>query len=120
MKKFSLLLLVALVGIGVNWLSLLGGWWWLTPVVGLLLGLAVRGAGMSFLISFCVGGLGWGLPLVMLAANAPIKRVADIVESVIGLSATGGVAIIALTVALGCVLSMVGTWVGVAGRQIAR
>lgn len=120
MKKLGLLILIGLVGVAVNWLGLLAGWWWLTPIVGLLVGLVVRGAGASFLVSFCAGGLGWGLPLAVLAVNAPVKSVASAVEGVVGLSATGGVLIIALTVVLGCLLSIVGTWVGVAGRQVAK
>ncbi len=119
MKKFGLIILIVLVSVAVNWLGLLAGWWWLTPIVGLLLGLVMREAGAGFLASFCIGGLSWGLPLAVLATNAPVKSVANAVESVVGLSSTGGMAIIVLTVVLGCLLSMVGTWVGVAGRQVA-
>lgn len=118
MKKTGLIILIALVGVAVNWLGLLIGWWWLTPLVGLLLGLIVRKAGVGFLASLCVGGLSWGLPLVLLATHAPVKSLANVVESVVGLSSTGGTAIIILTVVLGCILSLVGTWVGVAGRQV--
>lgn len=118
MKKLSFVILIGIVSIAVNWLSLSVGWWWFTPVIGLLLGLFLRPAGVSFLSSICVGGLGWGLPLAVLALNAPVKSVANAVESVVGLLSTGGVAVIVLTILLGCVLSVIGTWVGVVGRSM--
>lgn len=118
MKKSVLLVLMGVVGVALNWLGLLADWWWITPIMGLLIGLLIRRAGTGFLISLCMGSLGWGLPLAMLATNAPVGSVANAVESVIGLSATDGVSIIVLTIILGCVLSLVGTWVGVAGRKV--
>lgn len=117
MKKKGLVALVILVSVLVNWLALLGGWWWLTPVIGMFIGLTMRPIGLSFLVSICAGGLGWGLPLAILAMHAPVKSIANAVESVTALSATGGIAIIGLTVALGCVLSIVGSWVGVASKS---
>lgn len=120
MKKTGLIVLIVLVGIAVNWLALLVGWWWITPVIGLLIGLFLRPAGVGLPVALCAGGLGWGLPLLVLALNAPVTSVASAVESVAGLSATGGLAILVLTIALGCILSIVGAWVGVAGRQVVR
>ncbi|HEY1353417.1 MAG TPA: hypothetical protein VGF67_27730 [Ktedonobacteraceae bacterium] len=114
MKKAVFIGLIALVSVAVNWLALLAGWWWITPIIGLFL----RPAYVSLLLALCAGGLGWGLPLAVLAINAPVKSIANIVESVIGLSATGGVLIIVSTILLGCVLSAAGTWVGIAGRRV--
>lgn len=119
MKKFGLMILITLTGIAVNWLGFLAGWWWLTPLVGLLLGLFLRPASVGFLASLCVGGLSWGLPLAVLAMNAPVKSVANAVEGVVGLSSTGGTAIIVLTIVFGCLLSVAGTWVGTAGRKLS-
>lgn len=119
MKKVALAILIGVVSAAINWLALLAGWWWITPVIGLLIGLGLYPARLSFLASLAAGGLGWGLPLAVLALNAPIKSIANAVESVVGLSSTGGVIIIMLTVGLGCVLSTAGTWVGVASRKVA-
>lgn len=118
MKRVGFVVLIAITGIIVNWLALQIGWWWLTPVVGLLIGVFLRPAGLSFLASLCAGGFGWGLPLAVLATNAPLKSTARAVESVVALSFTGGVLIIVLTIVLGCILSIVGTWMGVAGRRL--
>lgn len=119
MKKGVFIVLIGGSSIAINWLALQIGWWWITPLTGLLIGFALRPASLGLLTSLCVGGLGWGLPLAVLALNAPVKNVANAVESVVGLSSTGGVAIIVLTVTLGCILSIAGTWVGVAGRKVA-
>ncbi|HEU5373943.1 MAG TPA: hypothetical protein VFV38_00745 [Ktedonobacteraceae bacterium] len=119
MKKLGFIVLIGIVSVIVNWLALLVGWWWLTPVIGLLLGLFLHPAGVSFLTSICAGTLGWALPLAILAANAPVTSVAAAVESVVGLSSTGGVAIILAAIALGCILSVTGTWVGITAKKVA-
>lgn len=119
MKKLVLIVLIVAISTGINWLALLVGWWWITPVIGLLAGLLLRPASVGLLASLCAGGLGWGLPLAVLALNAPVANIAGAVESVVGLPATGGTVILILTVVLGCILSVVSTWVGIAARQVA-
>ena len=118
MKKFAFVILIALIGIAVNWLALLAGWWWVTSVVGLLIGLFLRPASVSLLLALCVGGLSWGLPLAVLATYAPVMKIAATVESVIGLSSTGGTLIVVLTIVLGCLLSIPGSWVGITIRHL--
>jgi len=118
MKKLGLIVLIVVASVVINWLALLAGWWWVTVLTGLLIGLFFRPAGGGFLASLLAGGLGWGLPLALLALSAPVKSLASTVESVVGYSSTDGVVIIVLTIVLGGVLSIVGTWVGVAGRQV--
>lgn len=118
MKRFSFIILVMIACVAVNWLALIGGWWWFTTVVGLLIGLFLGPSRLSFLVSLGAGSLGWGLPLGVLAMNAPVISTANAVESVIGLSSTGGGLIIVLTIVLGCVMSVVGTWVGIASKSL--
>lgn len=120
MKKSGIIVLIGIVGIAASWFALLVGWWWSAPMIGLLFGLFLRPATVSFLASICVGGFSWGLPLAIMAMNAPVKGIANAVESVAGLSSTGGAAIIVLTVLLGCILCVVGTWVGLAIRMVAH
>lgn len=118
MKKPGLIVLIVVASIAINWLALLAGWWWVTALTGLLIGLFLRPAGGGFLASLLAGGLGWGLPLALLALNVPVQSLASAVESVVGYSSTSGVVIIVLTIVLGCLLSITGTWVGVAGRRV--
>lgn len=118
MKKSWLIPLIAAIGIAINWLSLLIGWWPITLLIGLVSGLLLPKKGMSFLIVCCVGCLSWGLPLLLLAINAPVGQVALAVESIIGISALHGIAIV-LTIILGGLLSIAGWWVGIAYRGLA-
>lgn len=118
MRKFGFYILIGMVGLVFAWLSGQAGWWWVTAIVGLLIGILLRPTWLAILVSLAAGGLGWGLPLILLALNAPVGRIATAVEAAIGLTATGGTIIILLTVVLGCTLSTVGTWVGIAARRL--
>jgi len=120
MRKLGFFIAIGITGLALTWLGVQTGWWWLTPIAGLLIGLLLRPARLAILVALLAGGLGWGLPLAILAFSAPVGQVAAAVESVIGLTATGGVFIIVLTVVFGCALSVVGAWVGIAGRRLPR
>jgi hypothetical protein len=118
MRKIGFYILIGMIGLVLAWFSGQMGWWWMLPMVGMLIGIMIRPAWLALVTSLAVGGLAWGLPLALLAFNAPLGRIATAVEAVIGLTATGGTIIILLTVVLGCVLSIVGTWVGIAARRL--
>ncbi len=118
MRRLGYCLLIGIIGLALTWLSGQVGWWWVTPIVGVLIGLLLRPAWLALVTSLAVGGLGWGLPLALLAFTAPVGRLAAAVEAVMPLPATGGALIILLTVVLGGVLSLVGTWVGIAARRL--
>ena len=122
MQRSGYRLLIGVVGLGLIWLSGLLGWWWVTPIVGLLIGLLIRPALPALMTSLAAGGLGWGLPVALLAFTAPVGRLARAIDALfdglIGLPTTGGGLIILLTVLLGGVLSLVGTWVAIAARRL--
>jgi len=117
-RKLGFYILIGMIGLVLAWLSGQAGWWWMTAIVGLLIGMLLRPTWPAILVSLAAGGLGWGLPLALLALNAPVGRIAAAVEAAIGLTATGGTIIILLTVVLGCVLSIAGTWVAIAARRV--
>jgi len=112
------LIIIGIMSLALIWIGSLLSWWWLTACVGLALGLLLRSTWLALGSSFVVSGLGWGLPLARLAASAPAGRVALAVESVIGLTSTGGLVIILITILLGCLLSLLGTWVGIAVKGL--
>lgn len=118
MCTFGFCLLIGVSGLALTWLSGQVGWWWVTPLVGVLIGLLLRPAWLAVVVSLSVGGLGWGLPLALLAFTAPVGRLAAAVEAVLRLPATGRTILILLTVVMGGVLSLVGTWVGIAARRL--
>jgi hypothetical protein len=118
MRKVALGIGIGIIGLGLIWLGGQIGWWWITPLVGGVIGIVLRPVWLALVVALAVGGLGWGLPLALLAASAPVGQVASAVESVIGLTATGGLVIMLATVLLGCILSGVGAWVGIAGKRL--
>ena len=122
MRRLGYCLLIGVIGLALTWLSGLLGWWWVTPLVGVLIGLLLRPAWLALVTSFAAGVLGWGLPLALLAFTAPVGRLAAAIDALfdrlIGLPATGGALIILLTVVVGAVLSLVGTWVAMAARRL--
>jgi hypothetical protein len=105
-------------GVVVIWLGGLLGWWWLTPLVGLALGLALSPTRRALLVALIAGGLGWGLPLALLALSAPVAPLAAAVEGVVGLPAAGGALVVLVTLLVGAGLSVVGAWVGTTGKQL--
>ena len=118
MHKRGLYLLIGMIGLVIVLLSGQVGWWWVTAIVGMLIGILIRPAWLALVASIAAGGLGWGLPLAFLALNTPVGRIATAVEAAIGLTATGGTIIILLTMLLGCILSIVGGWVGIVARRL--
>jgi hypothetical protein len=116
MRTLGFCLLIGIIGLALTWLGGLVGWWWVTPMVGVLIGLLLRPAWLALVTSFAAGGLGWGFPIALLAFTALVGRLAAAVDALfdarIGLPATGGALIILLTVVVGGVLSLVGAWVG--------
>ncbi|SRR5579885_3573184 len=119
MRKTALLLAIGCVELACSWLAISNGLWWISLFMGLFTTAFIRETRIALLIVLCVGSLSWGLPLAVLALHTPVGKSAMAVEGVIGLSSTGGMLIIGLTIALGCVLSLLGAWVGSALRQVA-
>lgn len=94
-------------------ITVLIGLWWVTPLVGLVLGLLLggfRSAGIAFLS----GLVGWGLGLLWQEIHIPIGGTANAVAGIMGFGASGGVIVIALTLLIGALLATAGAWVGVA------
>jgi hypothetical protein len=119
MRKFGFPILVGATALALTLLGVQSGWWWLTPLAGLLIGLLMRLARLALLAAFVVGALGWGVPLAILALGAPVGAIAAAVASVIGLPPSGGAIIIVLTFVFGGILCVVGAWVGIASRGLA-
>jgi len=110
---------IGLLGTAVVWIGDQIGWWWVTFLVGLAIGIALRQARQALAVALTVGGLGWGLPLALLAASAPVGGVALVVASLAGLpAAVGATVVILATPLVGCILSVVGTWLGLTGARL--
>ncbi|MDQ2886379.1 MAG: hypothetical protein M3Y39_09855 [Chloroflexota bacterium] len=115
MRRFGLFIWPVVIGVALVWLCNIFGLWWVAIVVGFLIGLLLRGKN-AFAAAVLIGGLGWGLPLLMQSLRAPVGQVAATVAILVGLGSSGGPLVILLTVLLGVLLCVVGTWLGVALR----
>jgi CBS-domain-containing membrane protein len=117
MRRFGFFIISIVIAVALAWLCNIFGLWWATTVLGFLLGILLRGKG-AFGAAVLVGGLGWGLPLLLQALHTPVGQVAATVAVLVGLVAAGGWLIVLLTVLLGVLLCVAGTWLGVALRGL--
>jgi hypothetical protein len=108
-------LLPALVGLAAAWAANLFGFWWVTFLVGVGLGLVVRRGPAALGWGALVGALAWGLPLAWMSRIAPVGRTAQVVSGILGVRGSSAPAI-ALTVLIGVLLGLTGAWLAAAGR----
>jgi hypothetical protein len=111
MRRFGLFIGPVVIGVAFVWLCNAFGLWWVTFILGLLVGLLLRGMD-AFGAAVLIGGLGWGLPLLLQALHAPVGQVAATVAILVGLGSAGGPLVILLTILLGVLLCVVGAWLG--------
>jgi hypothetical protein len=111
MRRFGLFIGPVVIGVALVWLCNAFGLWWVTFILGLLVGLLLRGMD-AFGAAVLIGGLGWGLPLLLQALHAPVGQVAATVAILVGLGSAGGPLVILLTILLGVLLCVVGAWLG--------
>src|SRR5450755_408467 len=117
MRRFGLFIGPVVIGVALVWLCNAFGLWWATLILGCLLGLLLHGKD-AFGAAVLIGGLGWGLPLLLQALHAAVGQVAATVAILVGLGSAGGPLILLLTILLGVLLCVVGTWLGVALRGL--
>lgn len=117
MKRVSMAALTCLGGTVIIWVSNVFGLWWITTLVGLMISLAIRPK-WAVSVSLLVGALGWGLPLIYqsVVLAFPIMRTAAVVADLVRIGAASGALIILATLLVGALLSVSGTWVGIALR----
>jgi hypothetical protein len=117
MRRFVLFIGSVVIGMALVWLCNVFGLWWATLLVGILAGLPLRGKS-AFAAAVLIGGLGWGLPILLQALHTPVGRVAATVAILVGLGSSDGPLIVLVTILLGIVLCVAGTWLGVAVRGL--
>ena len=118
MKTFLLGVGVVLVGTVLIWLGLDLGFWWLTLVIGLVLGFMIVPGRLALGLALLSGGLSWGLLLLYRASYLPIGTDAGVVASIIHIGSGNGWVLIMLTILLGVLLCLSATWTGIALRQV--
>jgi hypothetical protein len=58
MRKFGFCISIGIIGLVLAWLSGQVGWWWMTAIIGMLIGILIRQAWLALVTSPAVGGLG--------------------------------------------------------------
>lgn len=94
------------------------GLWWLAMIVGVAIGLLLRGAAAALSASALAGVLGWGLPLAWQALSFPVTPTAGVVAGIMGLGAGNSTAVIIATLLLAALLGLSGGWLGIALRRL--
>lgn len=112
-SRFTLALALTIAGIIAILVSNAFGLWWITMIVGFVIGLLVRGAVASLPAAALAAVLGWGLALAWQALFVPISSVATVVAGIM-FGATNGALTIILTLILALLLSLAGAWAGAA------
>lgn len=115
--RFTLALALTIAGIAVVLASNAFGLWWVTLLVGFVIGLLVRGAVPSVIAAALAGVLGWGLALAWQSLFVPINSAASVVAGIM-FGTTNGALTIILTLVLALLLSLTGTWAGAALRRL--
>lgn len=107
-----------LLGAAVILLTLLIGDWWVAALIGFMLGTLARGPRVP-LMALLAALLGWGVPLAVLALRAPVGSAAVAIGGILGApDPLRGAAGVVLTLAVGAVLALAGSWAGVSLRRL--
>ena len=110
--------LFLIAGLLLVWIANHVGLWWVTAVVGLGIGLALRPARAALLLSWLVALAAWGLDLLVQSFQSDIGGVAGIVALIAGLPRSSGYVVIVLALVFASLLALAGAWVGVALRRV--
>lgn len=93
------------------------GWWWLTVLIGVLVGLGLRGARMTISVALLAALLGWGGDLALQARSVDIVGAAGVVAAILGLSRGAGAVVIGVALLFAALLALGGVWLGAAFRR---
>ena len=111
-------LLASVVGAALVWVGNHAGLWWGAVLVGLVIGLLLRGTGVTLGAATVAGAGGWGLDLFWQSFHTNIGGAASVVAGIVGFGVADGFLVILVTCIFGWLLSLAGAWVGAALRRI--
>lgn len=109
-----------IAGLAVVWAANHLSFWWVTALVGLVLGLAIRPGRTALLLSWLVALAAWGLDLLVQSFHSDIGGVAGVVALIVGLPRSAGFVVIAFALLFASLLALAGAWVGVSLRRLAQ
>ncbi len=111
----------ALVLVGGIALSLSGmflGWWWVTFATGIVIGLALPRTWTALVAGAISGLVAWSEPLIEANAQYGLGPTSLSIAAIMGANGAALVPV-ALTVVVGVLLGLTGSWLGAAIRGVA-
>jgi hypothetical protein len=109
---------VTLGGIAVSLAGMFLGWWWVTFVTGIAIGLALPMTWTALVAGAISGLVAWSEPLIEANAQYGLGPTSLSIAAIMG--ANGAALIpIALTVVVGVLLGLTGSWLGAAIGGVA-
>ena len=100
-----------------SWAACDAGAWWLTFLIGVVIGMVLRGR-TALPAAAAAGALGWGLPLAWLQETVGLGAAASALGGIIGYPGLGGVVPTLFTLVTGALLAATGAWLGLAVRRL--
>jgi hypothetical protein len=102
----------------VDWLSVSHGAWYVTFVVGMLIGMLPLMPGVRLPITVLASLAGWLLPLIVLGIHYNLRKAVATLSAVMGFGANRGWVLYSITLTLAILLGLAGLWLGKAIRNI--
>lgn len=99
------------------WMGNHFGFWYLTFVVTVLLGVLFNRASVAMWGSLLTGLIGWCGPLLWQSFISPIGPAASMTAGVMGFGVSHGYLVLVLTIVIGVLLALSGGWLGSSGRS---
>jgi hypothetical protein len=103
-------------GTAVIWAANQVGLWWVTALVGVAIGLALRGTPRIIAAASLAAVAGWGLAMLWQSLGADIGGAAATVALIMGFGRSG-VIVILLALIFAWLLALAGAWLGAAARR---
>jgi hypothetical protein len=115
MRTAMLVVTAFLVGLA----GVLLGYWWAPFVAGAFIGLVTTRGRVAIPTGGVAGAVAWVLPLAAIQAQYGIGATAGSLAAIMGFGHQGILAVV-LTVVVGALLGLTGSWLASAGRMIVR
>ena len=112
-----ILYLIAAIGAVVMFYGGLVGPWWLTFVGAVVIGAAVTRARLAILAAAIIAFIGWVTPLETIQSQYGLRPAADALAAIMGFKGATAIPVV-LTVLVGVLLGVSGSWLGSAARTV--
>ena len=117
MSRRQVLYLIAAAGALVMLYGGLIGPWWLTFAGAVAIGVVMTRARIAIPVAAIIGFAGWVTPLVAIQSQYGIRPAADALAAIMGFKGATAIPVV-LTLLVGVLLGVAGSWLGSAARTV--